>query len=89
MTEIRPKALAALRSGRVAITLASLEGQRIQATVESSRPERTTPYIVDRWAGSAVGQWSCTCGNPTDDYCAHIAAVQLVTGHESAARASR
>lgn len=83
VAEIRPKALAALREGRVAVVLAALDGQRIQANVSSSRPERTTPYIVDRWA--EAGDWSCTCRR---EDCPHIAAVQLVTGYESAARKS-
>lgn len=88
MTDIRPKALACLRQGRVAVILAERDGQRIQAEVTSSRPERTQPYIVDLW--SQDGRWSCTCrpGDAAQDSCVHIAAVQLVTGYESAARAS-
>lgn len=85
MSEIRPRALACLREGRVAVTLAEHDGERIQASVTSSRPERTVPYIVDRWPQDS--SWSCTCrpGDAAQTSCAHIAAVQLVTGYTSAA----
>ena len=79
MAEIRPRALACLRDGRVAIKRA--EGGRIIAAVRSSRNPDVV-YIVDRYP-SLEAAWFCTCR--ADGGCPHIAAVQLVTGHKSAA----
>ena len=90
MADLRAKALACLRDGRVTVTKAhgayggAPGPQRVEAKVASSRPEHPA-HVVDRWDG---GEWSCTCpaharsGLP----CPHIAAVQLVTGWPSDAR---
>ena len=84
---MRAKALACMRDGRVVVTEARAEPyatrpRYVVAQVRSSRPERTQAYIVDLLDST----WSCTCaaGNRRAP-CPHIAAVQLVTGHPSAA----
>jgi hypothetical protein len=80
---LRAKTLACLREGRVSVkrvvsdrdTLAVLE---VMAVVASSR-ERVAPHIVDL----RQGEWTCTCPTwsalESGGYCAHLAAVQLVT----------
>lgn len=85
--DLRRKALAALRDGRVMIRHASsppvlgAASRSITATVQSSQPRATRWYVVDRWAHS--DRWECTC-KPVAEIdapdCAHIAAVKLVTG---------
>lgn len=77
----RSKALAALRSGRVTVLGACYDPDTLTvidvlASVASSRdPNRR--YAIDY----CFSGWACTCGA---DGCAHIAAVQLVTGHAPA-----
>jgi uncharacterized Zn finger protein len=83
-TDLRTRALPILREGRACIVRAE-PGQVITdpawsviALVTSSR----TPdlrYVVDFDAG----EWACTCGAgiTTPGPCAHVAAIQLVTGH--------
>jgi hypothetical protein len=83
---LRSKALAALREGRVCVTRAdkadpetgTLRPQLVEAAVRSSRPGDRV-YAVDM----VGGKWLCTCqsGN-SGDLCAHVAAVQMVTGGE-------
>lgn len=82
VADIRKGALSCLRDGRVTITV--VDGLRVEATVESSRPNTST-YAVDRWRDD--GSWSCTCTTFTRrrETCAHVAAVQLVTDGQSAA----
>lgn len=87
MTPIRTAALDALRNGRVTVLMAdravlgvSTEPPaRVMAVVASSREDRRVPYLISLRAGD----WTCTCQRPD---CAHIASVQLVTGHPSAAQ---
>lgn len=84
--ELRPKAMAALRDGRVNIVRArcrdtELAPFEVVALVRSSR-DIEQKYAVDLFNG----EWSCVgrfaaCPQP----CAHVAAVQLVTGHPSPA----
>lgn len=81
---VRSRALAALRDGRVTITLArsatpSGPPEAVCAFVDSSRGNGLR-YVVDLMAGA----WHCTCGITVVE-CVHVAAVQLVVGHESAA----
>lgn len=86
MTPTRQAALAAYRAGRVVILLADAAvlapeiepPARITAAVHSSRDDRRIPYCVQLRGGV----WTCTCDRPA---CAHVAAVQLATGHPSAA----
>ncbi len=90
---LRAKALAILREGRCTIRLATgpsgwdpsedTEPQTVLAVVQSSRLGGP-PYAVDRTPTSfepGAGEWFCTCRQ--QGYCAHIHAVQLVTGWAS------
>jgi hypothetical protein len=82
-TPLRPKALAVLREGRLTMLRVECrntahEVDEVIARVQSSR-EGGPAYAVDL----SFGQWTCTCRR--DEPCAHIAAVQLVTGHHKAA----
>lgn len=83
MSDARATALACLRDGRVRVVRAM--DPRVRAEVDSSRPDRRTPYRVDRWLDAADRVvWACSCGR---EDCAHVAAVALVTyPAESAAR---
>lgn len=80
MTDIRSKALGYLRSGAVSVVHA-------QSPRDGTPPHAVTAivhghnrlYAVD----FAYGAWWCTCDRPLP--CAHVAAVQLVTGHPSPA----
>jgi hypothetical protein len=81
--DIRGKSLSCLRDGRVTVVLAraptpSGPADAVCAFVDSSRGNGLR-YVVDLMAGA----WSCTCRDV--EGCPHIAAVQLVTGHRSAA----
>lgn len=84
MSGLRPKALSVLRSGRLTVLRAVCTSDHtvtdVTAAVRSSREGGPT-YAVD----CDAGQWTCTCRLTTG--CAHIAAVQLVTGHPSEAAA--
>lgn len=83
MGDVRSKALGYLRDGRVAVLNARTE-----------RPERKAGSVGaivrghrgEHWVRGHGGDWWCTCNgeDPAAD-CAHIAAVQLVTGWPSAA----
>lgn len=82
-SQLRPKALAVFRAGRLLVSTATadpaagtLRPVRVVAAVRSSRPGGAT-YGVDY----ADGTWTCTCRELTG--CAHIAAAQLATGYAS------
>jgi hypothetical protein len=77
--ELRPKALAVIRSGRLTVMHTNCRKQahvidEVIAKVQSSRQGGPT-YAIDYLDGI----WDCTCR--AEGECAHIAAVQLVTGH--------
>lgn len=79
MSSIRSRALRYLRNERVRIVAAAtpvgeLRPFDVTALVQGHQERRTV-----RFDGS---EWSCSC---TRVECAHIAAVQLVTGWPSAA----
>lgn len=80
MPDIRAKALNYLRDGAVSVFHArsprdGTPPHEVIARVEGHNGR----YVVDYLDGT----WSCTC--PEGTGCAHVAAVQLVTGHRSAA----
>jgi len=84
---LRARALAALREGRVRVAEAldfdtvHERPDRIVAYVASSRPGGDR-HIVDL----AGGKWTCIDSRgPHEQPCVHVAAVQLVTGHDSPA----
>lgn len=79
MPDLRAKALSYLRDGKVRVSHATSAGV-------SRTPYNVLAY-VDGYTGVRLvrftaNAWSCSCGQ---DECAHAAAVQLVTGHRSAA----
>lgn len=79
--DVRAKACHYLRDGKVTIHVASppanaRRADHIVADVEGY----SSTYVVRL---TPMG-WDCTCGNP--DACAHVAAVQMCTGHPSLAR---
>lgn len=78
--DVRAKACAYLRGGAVTVLSA--------ATQDGPRPWMVHARVVGHSSTYVVklidGAWSCTCGRPAE--CAHVAAVQLVTGHPSLAR---
>ena len=84
MADLRAKALSYLRDGKVTILSA-----------RSERPERTARSVGaivqgfhgEHWVRGELAGWRCTCNGeaPASD-CAHIAAVQLITGHPTPAR---
>ncbi|MDF5758564.1 hypothetical protein [Spongiactinospora sp. TRM90649] len=82
MTTLRGKTLAYLRGGHVRIAAAltcpgDARPRFVEAFVASTNPAATgLSYRVRLDAG----RWECSC---TGDACAHLAAVQLVTGHPS------
>lgn len=86
--QLRPKALAALREGRVKVIRArtpadapSSPQHEVVAVVQSSHNERVR-HVVD----FLDGLWTCVTGTvECEQPCAPVAAVQLVTGHESVA----
>jgi hypothetical protein len=80
---LRSKALSVLREGRLTVLRADCVKQshvvdQVIARVRSSR-QGGPAYAVD----FLDGVWDCTCTRPAP--CAHVAAVQLVTGHAGAA----
>lgn len=81
MPSVRQSVLTTLGAGRVMVYRAqpSTIGPPflVAAVVDSSREERS-PYHVDLRSGI----WTCTCGRTG---CAHVAAIQFVTGHPSPA----
>jgi hypothetical protein len=79
MADVRSRALGYLRDGAVAVFHArsprdGTPPHELVAKVEGHHGR----YIVDFLDGT----WTCTCCKPA---CAHLAAVQLVTGHTSPA----
>jgi hypothetical protein len=85
MSGMRAKALAIYREGRlhllhVTCRRTAHDVDEVIARVRSSR-EGGPAYAVDL----LDGVWSCTCGDGSG--CAHVAAVQLATGHPSGAAA--
>jgi hypothetical protein len=79
---LRTKALSILREGRCRVLISKWDGHSdapefVVFRVLSSR-EGGPRYAVD----FLDGVWSCTCGQSP---CAHVAAVQLVSGHAEAA----
>ncbi|RCG21939.1 hypothetical protein DQ384_36375 [Sphaerisporangium album] len=81
--DVRSKALGYLRSGAVRVLVASTMGPaRRPYFVEAHVDGHQSTYIVR----FELHEWTCTCHEAD---CAHAAAVQLATGHESAAAPSR
>ena len=85
MGDIRAKALAYLRDAAVTVGVARVmpgaaAPHEVVARVRGHEDTYTVRLIH-------VFGWRCTCPqtHPGGDWCAHIAAVQLVTGHPSAA----
>lgn len=73
--------------------LGYLRGQNVRVVVAMTRPDTIQPHYVeaivrghngDYLIALDAGQWTCTCDGARRD-CAHRAAVQMVTGHKSAA----
>lgn len=82
MADIRTRALAAIREGRVRIrTATTRDGDPrphfIVAVVYGHTGRHRVVY------GPTMPLWNCSCGQAT---CAHIAAVALVGGDPSLAR---
>lgn len=79
MADTRTKALSYLRHGKVRVAHATSAGvSRTPYDVLAYVDGFQSTYLVRFTAN----EWSCSCGG---DECAHAAAVQLVTGHRSAA----
>lgn len=77
---IRTKALAYLRDGNVIVRSAvPADHGRAPFQVRADVIGQNSTYLVQL---TTCDGWTCTCKN---DGCAHVAAVQLVTGHKSAA----
>lgn len=77
--ELRKKALAVLREGRLTLLHATCrktahDVDEVIARVRSSRGGGPA-YAVDFLDGA----WTCTCSTASD--CGHVAAAQMVTGH--------
>ncbi|MGI5223592.1 hypothetical protein [Actinoallomurus sp. CA-142502] len=79
MPDTRAKALAYLRDGKVLISYALGAG-------DDRKPRDVLAYVEGYRSTHLVrltaGRWGCSC---QETGCAHVAAVQLVTGHQSAA----
>ena len=84
MADLRAKALGYLRAGAVTVGAARRPKDSDHPDFVSAKVEghngRYYVHLLD-------GRWTCSCKAVVDDGqdCAHLAAVQLVTGHESAA----
>lgn len=88
MADLRAKALGYLRDGHVTILRAAIPKGSLSecpSEIVARIQGHTGRYVVEY----DHGVWRCHAarcsGNPLGHYCAHIAAVQLVTGHPSAA----
>lgn len=84
--EVRTKALAVLREGRVTICHARSDDCKsppfeLVARVTASQPGNG-PWTVDM----LDGWWSCSCPAPNGTDCKHVAAVAMVCGYPSEAR---
>jgi hypothetical protein len=82
MADVRTKALSYLRDGKVRIlhSLTQMDGPRVPYEVDADVEGFRSTYLVRL----TDGVWSCSC-HGSGEGCSHIAAVQLVTGHDSAA----
>lgn len=80
--DVRAKACHYLRDGKVTLLSASpqMQDQPRPDVVYARVVGHSSTYVVTL----AEGAWNCTCSRPAE--CAHVAAVQLVTGHPSLAR---
>lgn len=80
MADIRSKALGYLRDGNVMVFAAkSMDDGCPPVELSACVRGHNAVYVVDLTV--ALG-WMCSCGR---ERCAHVAAVQLVTGHRSPA----
>jgi uncharacterized Zn finger protein len=78
--DVRSLACSYVRDGGVLVCRASGGGNDSPPTVVRARVQgRRARYFVRL----NDGVWVCSCDEP--DLCAHVAAVQLVTGHEGLA----
>lgn len=79
--DVRSKACSYLRGGMVTVLQVS------RSTVQQARPDHVYARVLGYSSTYIVrlerGVWTCTCQKPAE--CAHVAAVQLVTGHPSLA----
>lgn len=82
--DLRSKALGYLRSGAVTVLGANTfaAGPRQPFRVLADVVGHRSTYRVTHWSDHDSG-WSCTCRM---EGCAHVAAVQLVTGHAGRSR---
>lgn len=80
--DLRAAALHYLRSGAVTVLTASTpkDGPRVPLFVEALVDGHTSTHRVRLTIGEG---WSCSCRY---DGCAHLAAVQMVTGADTDAR---
>ncbi|MGR6922647.1 hypothetical protein ACU635_51050 [[Actinomadura] parvosata] len=78
--DVRSKACNYLRSGAVTLLDARSQDGVRPWLVHARVVGHSSTYVVTL----AEGAWNCTCHRPAE--CAHVAAVQLVTGHPSLAR---
>ncbi|MFG1963173.1 hypothetical protein [Nonomuraea sp. NPDC049028] len=80
MPDVRTKALSYLRDEKVRVLFAE--------TVKPNLRPHTVGALVQGfnaryWIELEKGRWLCSCGSSTP--CAHLAAVQIITGWPSAA----
>lgn len=80
--DIRSKALGYYRDSRIRIlhSLTRMDGPRVPYEVDADVVGFQSTYLVRL----VDGVWHCSC-HGSGEGCAHIAAVQLATGHPSAA----
>lgn len=78
--DVRAKACSYLRAGAVTLREVVTHEQERPWVVYARVIGHSSTYVVTL----AEGTWNCTCHRPAE--CAHVAAVQLVTGHPSLAR---
>lgn len=78
MSQVREKALGYLREGAVRVLAARppAEGEPQRAVEVRAHVDGYTSTYIVAFNGS---RWACTCP-AIGDSCAHVAAVQLVTG---------
>ena len=89
---VRAKALGYLRDGAVTVVHArSSQTTSIYVATEPFAPYEVVALVQGHSGRHVVdyldGVWTCTC--PAGGGCAHVAAVQLVTGHPSEAARER
>lgn len=78
--DVRAMACNYLRNGKVTVKAALPGPELLPVQVEAVVKGNSATYLVDL----IDGRWRCPCGEPAA--CAHVAAVQLVTGHDGLAR---